>query len=70
VGSTLDLRCDWTGPSHDVRHQNHWQTKEIDKDLWPTHCRHTIGPEDPAGDWSVTMKLGERTLATRHFSVQ
>jgi hypothetical protein len=69
-GRALDVTCDWTGPAGDVRHQNHWQTRTIDTDPWPTHCRRSFGPDDPTGDWKVTMKQGERTLVTERFKAE
>jgi hypothetical protein len=69
-GAPLDMSCDWLGPSGELRYQNHWQTKEIDKDVWPTHCRRRFGPADPAGAWSVQMKLGDRVLATGKFELE
>lgn len=69
-GEALELECDWVAPGGDVRHQNHWQTKSIDKDAWPTHCRHRFGPADPSGSWSVRMRLGERVLASQKFELE
>jgi hypothetical protein len=66
----LELECDWLGPGGDVRYQNHWQTQAIDKDTWPTHCRHRFGPVDPAGRWWVRMRLGERVLAREMFELE
>jgi len=69
-GDSLDLTCDWRGPGGDLRYQNHWQTKGIDKQAWPTHCRHRFGAADPSGAWSVEMKLNDRTLVTERFSLE
>ena len=69
-GQALELACDWNGPGGDVRHQNRFTTKVIDKDVWPTHCRYRIESQDPAGEWSVTMRQNDRTLATQGFKVE
>ncbi|MEO7330674.1 MAG: hypothetical protein ABI193_19015 [Minicystis sp.] len=66
-GSALPLRCEWSGPDGSMRYQNSWETKSIDRARWPTHCKHTFGGGDAAGRWSVTMKQGERALATESF---
>lgn len=69
-GAQLDLRCDWTGPSGELRDQNRWQTKTIDKDVWTTHCHRVFGPSDPAGEWSVVMRKADRSLAVERFKVE
>ena len=67
TGDSLALTCDWRDPSGQVRYQNHWQTKTIDRDLWPTHCRHRFSAADAAGDWTVSLGVGERVLAKERF---
>jgi hypothetical protein len=69
-GAALDVTCDWKGPGGDIQHQNHWKTKDIDTDPWPTHCRRRFEPSDPAGDWTVIMKQGDRTLASERFNAE
>jgi hypothetical protein len=69
-GSALDLSCEWKTADGKVRHTNRWQTKSIDRDLWPTQCRHTFNAADPAGQWSVTMKRANRELATESFLLE
>lgn len=69
-GGSLDLRCEWTGPASGASYENHWETKDIDKSAWPTHCRRTFGEGDATGAWSVTMKQGDRALATEHFTLK
>lgn len=66
-GSSLELTCDWLGPSGQLQRQNHWDTKTIDKAAWPAHCRQRFGAADASGAWSVKMKAGEHTLATGSF---
>jgi len=67
---SLELSCDWRDPSGQVRYQNHWQTKTIDKPLWPTHCRHRFNAADASGEWSVSMSLAERVLASERFTLE
>lgn len=69
-GAGLPLSCTWSAPDGAVRYQNRWETKTIDRDRFPTHCRHTFGAGDAAGRWSVTMKQGERALATESFVLE
>jgi hypothetical protein len=69
-GAALPLRCEWAGPDGAVRYTNRWDTKSIDRDRFPTHCRHAFGAADAAGTWSVTMKQGERTVATQSFVLE
>ena len=69
-GAALPLTCAWSAPDGGVRYQNRWETKTIDRDRFPTHCRHTFGAGDAAGRWSVTMKQGERALATESFVLE
>lgn len=57
---SLELGCEWTDPSGVVRHRNHWHTKTINKDPWPTHCRYRLDLATLLGHWTVTMTLGAR----------
>jgi hypothetical protein len=66
----VDLSCDWAGPDGAVRFQSRWETKSVDRDLWPTHCRHVFSASEPAGAWTVSMKERERVLATKPFVLQ
>jgi len=69
-GSSLELGCEWLSPGGEIRYRNHWQTKEVDKNRWPTHCRHHFSPTDVAGNWSVRMLSGERVLGQRQFQLR
>jgi hypothetical protein len=69
-GGSLELACEWLGPSGDARYQNHWTTKDIDKAPWPTHCRHHFGAADSAGNWLVRMLSGERVLGQERFELR
>jgi hypothetical protein len=69
-GAGIDLTCEWRAADGKVRHMNRWQTKSIDRDLFPTHCRRAFGAADPAGRWSVTMKQDGRELTTESFHLE
>ncbi|WP_017717889.1 hypothetical protein [Kamptonema formosum] len=70
VGEKLSLSCDWTDPSGRVAHQNRYQTREIDRAVWPTYCYYQLGPNSAAGTWQVRMFLDGRTLTTSSFVVK
>jgi hypothetical protein len=69
-GASLDLTCVWRAPDGAVRYENRWQTKPVDRSLWPTHCRRAFGTGDAVGAWSVTMREGGHDLATQRFSLE
>jgi len=66
----VELSCDFKDQSGTVRHQKHWETRTIDRELWPTHCRQRFTTSDAAGLWSVTMKQKERPLTTARFRLE
>ncbi len=70
VGEKLSLSCDWTDPSGRVAHQNRYQTREIDRSVWPTYCYYQFGPNSAAGTWQVRMSLDGRILSTSYFVVK
>lgn len=70
IGKKLSLSCDWIDPSGQVVHQNRWETKTINKSVWPTHCRYQFSPAAAPGNWKVQMSVGERTLGTTSFTVK
>ncbi len=69
-GRSIELTCDWKGPSGDLRYQNHWRTKEIDRAIWQTRCKRAFGLADPAGRWTVVMKEGDRSLTEKQFTLE
>jgi hypothetical protein len=69
-GENVELGCRWNAPGGAVRYENRWDTKAIDRDLWPTHCRQRFTASDPPGAWSVTLTQGERPLTTLQFVLQ
>ncbi len=69
-GASVDLTCDWTDPAGARVHQNHWSTKAMDHDPWPTHCRYPLTAASATGKWTVTMKQGDRVLASDAFDVR
>jgi hypothetical protein len=70
VGSNLSLSCNWIDPTGQIAHQNRYQTQTIDKEVWNTHCRYTIGTAAMAGQWQVEMKLGDKILSRNTFEVK
>ncbi len=70
VGEKLSLSCDWIDPSGTVAHQNRYQTRQIDKAVWPTFCYSQFGPNSAAGTWQVRMSLDGRILSTSSFVVK
>ena len=69
-GESLDLTCDWKGPSGTIERQSHWQTKPIDKDVWVTHCKRTFGASDAPGPRTVSLQQGSHELASGTFVVE
>lgn len=69
VGEQLALSCRWTGPDGQVVHQNQYRTKTIATPVWPTHCRYTVGPESPKGNWTVAAFVGDRQISDATFTV-
>lgn len=70
IDKQLSLRCDWIDPSGQVTHQNQWQTRTINKAVWPTRCQYQFNPAAATGNWKVQMSLGDRTLSTNSFQVK
>lgn len=70
VGRKLDLQCNWIDPSGQIARQNRYQTRNIDREVWPTRCRYQIGSASPAGTWKVEMYLGDRLLDSTTFEVR
>ncbi|MEQ9355942.1 DUF3859 domain-containing protein [Coleofasciculus chthonoplastes] len=70
VGQKLSLQCDWINPNGQIVHQNRYQTNKIDREVWSTYCRHTLGSTATLGDWQVQMRLGDRALDQKSFTVK
>ncbi|MEQ8975172.1 MAG: DUF3859 domain-containing protein [Coleofasciculus sp. C1-SOL-03] len=70
IGKRLSLSCDWMNPRGEVVHQNRWQTKAIDKQVWHTYCRHQFNLAAAPGTWTVQMSLGDRLISTTSFIVK
>ncbi|MDJ0511123.1 MAG: DUF3859 domain-containing protein [Crocosphaera sp.] len=70
LGEKLSLSCQWIDPQGNLSHQNVYQTRKIDKQVWTTYCRHLIGNASPSGTWKVEMFLGDRLLSKNNFQVQ
>lgn len=70
VGKKLDLTCNWIAPNGEIVKQNRYQTREIDKSIWDTHCRYNIGSASTPGKWKVQMFLQGRQLSETEFEVR
>jgi hypothetical protein len=69
INQKLTINCDWIDPNSNIVHENRYQTKNIDQQVWPTYCFYQLGSDATAGNWQVKMKLGERVLSTDNFVV-
>ena len=70
VGNKLALSCDWIDPHGEVAHQNHYETREIDRTVWPTHARYQLPPGSPTGSWTVQLSLEGRVLHSMTFELR
>ncbi len=70
LGERLSLSCQWIDPQGNLSHQNVYQTRKINKQVWTTYCRHLIGNASLSGTWTVEMFLGDRLLSRNNFQVQ
>jgi hypothetical protein len=70
VGAKLSLTCDWIDPAGRVAHQNHYETRVIDRPVWPTHARYRLGPGSTTGTWTVRLALDGRVLHSTTFEVR
>jgi hypothetical protein len=70
IGKKLSLSCDWIDPSGQVVKQNHYQTRQIDKPIWNTHCRYQIGTAAATGNWQVKMFVESRAIGSASFQVK
>lgn len=70
VGKPLSLGCDWTNSKGQVVHQNRYNTRAVEKEIWNTRCRYRLGSTSQTGEWEVKMFSGDRLLASDSFLVQ
>ncbi|GAB4299000.1 MAG: hypothetical protein Fur0025_37690 [Oscillatoriaceae cyanobacterium] len=70
LGRTLSLRCDWLDPTGQIAHQNRYETREIDKPVWPTYCRYRFPTGAQVGQWEVRLLGGERLISSETFIVK
>lgn len=70
LGKKLSLSCDWIDARGQVVKQNRYQTREIDKSIWNTHCRYQIGNAAATGNWQVKMFLKNRAIGSGSFQVK
>ncbi|GAB1540354.1 hypothetical protein NUACC21_30230 [Scytonema sp. NUACC21] len=70
LGEKLKLSCNWIDPSGQIVKENRYETREIDKTIWDTHCRYIIGSASTPGQWKVRMFLQGRQLSETEFEVK
>jgi hypothetical protein len=70
VGNKLTLSCDWVDPQGNVAHQNHYETRTIDRPVWPTHTRYHVTANAPTGSWTVRLSLDGRVLHSLKFELR
>lgn len=70
VGQRLTLSCNWIDSRGNIARQNRWTTRQIDRQVWNTHCRYQVHPGTITGDWTVRMFLGDRPLDDATFTVK
>ncbi|WP_287274337.1 MULTISPECIES: hypothetical protein [unclassified Okeania] len=70
VGKKLYLGCNWIDSNGEISHQNSYQTKQINKAVWPTYCKYKFHTGSPVGNWQVEMYLGDRFLSQTEFTVK
>ncbi len=70
IGKKLSLGCNWINSNGEISHQNSYQTKEINREVWPTSCKYKFNPSLPMGSWQVEMYLGDRSLSKTEFIVK
>lgn len=69
-GQQLSLACDWIDPSGQIVKQNRYQTQQIDRSVWPTHCHFLINTAAAAGTWKVQMFVEGRPISDATFEVR
>lgn len=70
IDQKLTLACNWIDPNGEIAKQNRYQTQKIDRPVWDTHCRYTIGNAAPTGNWQVKMFLDRREISHANFQVK
>ncbi|MFO0661538.1 MAG: hypothetical protein U0165_17155 [Polyangiaceae bacterium] len=69
-GRSLDMTCDWVGPSGQTLFESRYQTKTIDRGNWPTHCKYSFKSTAPTGAWTVRMKVEDRVVIETPFTIE
>ena len=69
LGRALRIECEWFDPAGATVRHNRYDTRVVDHDPWPTHCRCAI-PGDASGSWRVRMSLSGRELSETAFTVE
>lgn len=63
----LSLSCDWIDPTGQVVHQNLYQTKLINHNVWTSACSYQLGDKAKPGTWQVKMSLGVRDSVAEQY---
>ena len=63
VGDRLRLHCEWRAPSGRIAHQSDFETRQITRSEWPTHCKMALSEKSETGTWSVALLRDGSTLA-------
>jgi hypothetical protein len=69
LGRRLPMECEWFDPAGTTVRHNHYETRSVDHDPWPTHCRCPLSGAQP-GPWRVAMSVGGRALSETVFTVE
>ncbi|NEP02726.1 MAG: DUF3859 domain-containing protein [Symploca sp. SIO2E9] len=70
LGRKVSLKCNWIDPSGQIVHQNSYQTRKINQEIWSTYCRYQFGSTVATGTWQVQMSLGDRVLSSTSLRVK
>lgn len=70
LNTRLNLGCNWINPLGQLEQQNRYTTRQIDRSLWNTYCRHQFDNASPVGQWQVQMTFGDRILSETEFIVE
>lgn len=63
----LSLNCDWIDPTGQVVHQNLYQTKLINHNVWTSACSYQLGDKAKPGTWQVKMSFGDRASVADQY---
>ncbi len=70
LGEKLSLTCNWIDPSGQIAHQSQYQTRQVDRNPWPTYCYYEFNSTAKTGSWQVEMRLGDHIISKNTFTVK